>query len=170
MAILPIVTYPDEKLKQVAEPVVVFDDELRRFADDMAETMYAAPGVGLAANQVGVLRRVVVIDTTYSEGRPNLLVLVNPEIIDKSDTMEWEEGCLSLPEVHENVSRYRRVRVRAVDLRGNPFEVEAEGDLLAAALQHEIDHLDGVVLIDRVGLLKRRALHRALLRRKVAAS
>ncbi|MCU0664310.1 MAG: peptide deformylase [Myxococcota bacterium] len=169
MAILPILTYPDERLKQDAKPVTVFDEKLRKLADDMAETMYAAPGVGLAANQVGVLAQVVVLDTSYSEGRPNLIVLVNPEILEAQDTMEWEEGCLSLPEVHENVKRHRRVKVRAMDVDGNPFEVEAEGNLLAAALQHEIDHLKGVVLLDRLGLLKRRALHRTLLKRKAAA-
>lgn len=170
MAILPIVTYPDPRLKTAAQPVTQFDAELRKLADDMAETMYAAPGVGLAANQVGVLRRIVVIDTTYPEGKPQLFVLVNPEIVEAVDSMEWEEGCLSLPEVHENVQRHRKVKVRAVDVEGKPFEVEAEDNLLTAALQHEIDHLNGVVLLDRLGLLKRRMLHRSLVRKKASAS
>ena len=165
MATLKIVTYPDDILKKQALPVEIVDDEIRKLVDDMAETMYAAPGVGLAANQVGVLKKVVVIDVEYSEGKPNLLTLINPEIIERSGKCVSEEGCLSLPGVNEEVERAGRVVVRALDRNGETFELTAEG-FLATAVQHELDHLDGIVLIDRLSFLKRRMLTRELIKRK----
>jgi peptide deformylase len=161
MTVREIVTYPDDRLRSKAEPVAAIDDEILRLIDDMAETMYVAPGVGLAANQVGVLKRVVVIDVEYSEGPPRLLALINPKIVFRDGEATREEGCLSLPGVNEDISRSERVRVRALDREGNEVEIEGDG-LLAAALQHEIDHLDGMVLIDHVSFLKRRMLHRNL--------
>ncbi len=168
MAILDIVTYPDEVLSTRALPVEAVDDDIRKLVDDMAETMYAAPGVGLAANQVGVLKRVVVIDIEYSDGKPNLIALINPEIIDRDGLCTSEERCLSLPGVAEEVERSEAVKVRALDRMGRPMAFEAEG-FLAIAVQHELDHLDGTVLIDRLGRLKRRMLARELTKRKFAA-
>lgn len=168
MAVLEIVTYPDERLKKPAEPVEVVDDEIRKIVDDMAETMYAAPGVGLAGNQVGVLKRIAVIDVDYPDGKPNLIVLINPEIVEKEGTLMWEEGCLSLPGINEEVQRHARVKVRALDINGSPFEIESTGDVLAVALQHETDHLDGVVFIDRLSFLKKRMCHKQLVKDKEA--
>jgi peptide deformylase len=165
VAILEIVIYPDERLRAKAKPVAEVDEKIRRLVDDMAETMYAAPGVGLAANQVGVLKRVAVIDTDYSEGEPNLIVVVNPEIVEKRGEITWEEGCLSFPDIREDVLRAERVRVRALNREGKPFELEAQG-FLAIALQHEIDHLDGVLLVDHVSFLKKRIIHRQLAKQK----
>lgn len=168
MAILEILTYPDEVLSTIALPVEAVDDDIRKLIDDMAETMYAAPGVGLAANQVGVLKRVVVIDIDYPDGRPNLIALINPVITDKEGLCTSEERCLSLPGVAEEVERSERVKVDALDRMGQSFELEAEG-FLAIAVQHELDHLDGTVLIDRLGRLKRRILARELTKRKHAS-
>ncbi|MDO5530390.1 peptide deformylase [Sutterella sp.] len=153
MAKLPVIQYPHPVLAAKAEPVTVFDDDLRRLAADMAETMYDAPGVGLAANQVGVLKRMVVIDVT--EEKTGLTVFVNPEIIEKSDTLiDHEEGCLSLKGLYEHVKRPDHVRVRAQDLDGKTFELDCEG-LLAICVQHETDHLDGIVFIDHLSMLKK---------------
>ncbi len=153
MAVLPIVQYPNVALSSRAEPVTEFNEELQQLAADMTETMYAAPGVGLAANQVGVLKRIVVIDV--SEDKSGLKVLVNPSIVEHSDTLkDYEEGCLSLKGLYEHVKRPDHVRVRAQDLDGNPVEFEAEG-ILAVCVQHEIDHLDGVVFIDHLSRLKK---------------
>lgn len=153
MAVLPIVQYPNVALSSRAEPVTEFNEELQQLAADMTETMYAAPGVGLAANQVGVLKRIVVIDV--SEDKSSLKVLVNPSIVEHSDTLkDYEEGCLSLKGLYEHVKRPDHVRVRAQDLDGNPVEFEAEG-ILAVCVQHEIDHLDGVVFIDHLSRLKK---------------
>lgn len=153
MAVLPIVQYPNVVLSSRAEPVTEFNEELQQLAADMTETMYAAPGVGLAANQVGVLKRIVVIDV--SEDKSGLKVLVNPSIVEHSDTLkDYEEGCLSLKGLYEHVKRPDHVRVRAQDLDGNPVEFEAEG-ILAVCVQHEIDHLDGVVFIDHLSRLKK---------------
>lgn len=165
MAIRPIVKYPDPRLKQRALPVKVVDDEVRQLVDDMAETMYAAPGVGLAANQVGVLLRVFVIDTSSEEEPSELRVFINPEIIDTSGTLVWEEGCLSFPGVTEEIRRAEHVRVRALDRDGKPFELDAEG-LLAVAIQHENDHLNGVVMLDKLSAVKRRLLGRKLAKAK----
>lgn len=153
MAVLPIVQYPNVALSSRAEPVTEFNEELQQLAANMTETMYAAPGVGLAANQVGVLKRIVVIDV--SEDKSGLKVLVNPSIVEHSDTLkDYEEGCLSLKGLYEHVKRPDHVRVRAQDLDGNPVEFEAEG-ILAVCVQHEIDHLDGVVFIDHLSRLKK---------------
>jgi peptide deformylase len=150
MAVLDIVIYPDERLHATAEAVAEVEASTRRLVDDMAQTMYAASGMGLAANQVGVLKRVVVIDTGYLRGDTELLVLVNPEIVARAGTVISEEGCLSLPGVRGDVERHARVNVRGLDRDGHPFALEAQG-LLSMALQHEIDHLNGVLIIDRTG-------------------
>lgn len=153
MALLPILQYPHPILAAKAEPVTEFNEELKTLAANMAETMYAAPGVGLAANQVGVLKRLIVIDT--SEENNDLRVFVNPEVVAHSDELEeFEEGCLSLKGLYEKVKRPERVTVRAQDLDGKPFELEADG-LLAVCVQHEIDHLEGIVFIDHLSRLKK---------------
>jgi peptide deformylase len=153
MALLHILRYPDPRLHKVAKPVERVDDEVRRLVRDMAETMYAAPGVGLAATQVDVHRRVIVIDT--SDARDQLLVLINPEIVWRSpETQECEEGCLSVPGVYETVTRAAKVRVRALDANGIAFERDAEG-MLAVCIQHEMDHLEGKVFVEYLSRLKR---------------
>ncbi len=155
MAKLEIVTLPDPILRKVSAPVERVDDELRKLADDMLETMYAAPGVGLAAVQVGVLRRLVVLDTAKGEEPPNPLVLVNPEIVALGSEMrEHEEGCLSIPDVRIDIERPATATVRYLDREGRPQELLAEG-LLATAVQHEIDHLNGRLIIDFLSRLKR---------------
>ncbi|CAI07788.1 peptide deformylase [Aromatoleum aromaticum] len=151
MALLPILRYPDPRLHKHAAPVAVVDDSIRQLVRDMAETMYEAPGVGLAATQVDVHKRVVVIDV--SEDRSTLRAFINPEILEKSGEQTCEEGCLSVPGVYEKVTRAERVKVRALDERGEPFELEAEG-LLAVCIQHEIDHLDGRVFVEYLSPLK----------------
>ena len=165
MARLPILIYPNKRLRTVAQPVEEVDDEIRRLVDDMAETMYAAPGVGLAAPQVGVSKRVFVVDTAGEDEPSNLMVFINPQFVHKSGHIVWEEGCLSFPGIHEEIERAERVVVRALDANGEPFEVEAEG-LPAVALQHEYDHLDGVLLIDHVSFFKKRQIERDLRKRQ----
>jgi peptide deformylase len=167
MALLKILTYPDGILRQKAQPVDVVDEEIKKLVNDMAETMYNEPGVGLAANQVGSLKRVVVIDVDYTEGKPNLNVLINPEIIHKEGVSTIDEGCLSLPGVTEPVERAASVTVRALDLDGKSVELHAEG-FFAHAVQHELDHLEGVLLIDHLSFLKRKMLARELTKRKRA--
>jgi len=153
MPVLDILRYPDPRLHKVAAPVEKVDDEVRRLVRDMAETMYAAPGIGLAATQVDVHRRVIVIDT--SDTRDQLLVLINPEIVWASDEVQaCEEGCLSVPGVYETVARAAKVRVRALDADGMRFERVAEG-MLAVCIQHEMDHLEGKVFVDYLSRLKR---------------
>lgn len=152
MALLPILKYPDPRLHTVAKAVEQVDDRIRRLVADMAETMYAAPGIGLAATQVDVHERVIVIDVT--EDKSDLLVLINPEIYWRSDDREiFEEGCLSVPETYEKVERAAEIKVRAFDQNGEPFEFHADG-LLAVCVQHEIDHLDGKVFVEHLSLLK----------------
>jgi len=164
MAVREILTHPNPRLRVVAEPVEIIDDEVRALVDDMAETMYAAPGIGLAAPQIGVSRRIFVVDVA-GEGEPaRLLTFINPRIVSREGAIAWEEGCLSFPGVHEEVQRAERVTVQAYDRDGNPFEAEAEG-LFAVALQHENDHLDGVLLIDHVSYFKRRHIERDLRKR-----
>ncbi len=161
MALLEILKYPDPRLREVARPVAEVDDAIRKIAADMAETMYAAPGVGLAATQVGIPLRIFVIDVA-SEGEPSeLRVFINPEIIERVGKQLWKEGCLSFPGVAEDVKRAEHVKARALDIQGKPFEVEAEG-LLAVAIQHETDHLDGVLMIDQVNAFARRRIGRKL--------
>lgn len=154
MAILRIRQYPETVLKEVAAPVALFDEELAALARDMAETMYAAPGVGLAAPQVGVSRRLVVIDCARKDAPPQLIVAINPEILEREGEVNEEEGCLSVPGYYARVPRNARVRVRYQDLQGAYVEGEAEG-LLAVAFQHEIDHLDGVLFVDHLSPLKK---------------
>lgn len=161
MALLPILEYPDPRLREVAKPVVNFDDALKKLAEDMAETMYAAPGVGLAAPQVGVSLRLFVIDTASEDEPSQLRSYVNPTILELRGSMTWNEGCLSFPGASEEVKRAAWVKIRAFDLDGNPFELEGE-DLLGIALQHENDHLDGKLMIDRVGPLARRRMGKKL--------
>lgn len=154
MAILAIRHYPDPVLKQVAHPVEVFDGALKQLAADMAETMYAAPGVGLAAPQVGVSRRLAVIDCAREGEPPQLYTLINPEIVAHEGESCEEEGCLSVPAYYAKVDRAARVRVRYRDVAGQVRELEADG-LLAICIQHELDHLDGILFVDRLSPLKR---------------
>lgn len=159
MAVLPIVYWPHPTLSKPTREVTEFDETLHRFLDDMAETMYAAEGVGLAANQVDDLRRVTVIDTAGQDEPSQLLELINPRVVDKEGTITWQEGCLSFPELYFDVKRADHVKVEYQDRNGETQTIEAD-ELLAVALQHEIDHLDGVVFIDRIGMLDRRLMLR----------
>jgi peptide deformylase len=159
--ILEILKYPDPRLREVAEPVAEVTDELRRLIDDMAETMYAAPGCGLAATQVGRNVRIFVIDTASEDEPSDLRVFVNPEIFAVEGNQTWNEGCLSFPGVSEEIKRAERVRVRALGRDGKPFELDADG-LLAVAIQHETDHLNGVLMIDKLSALKKRMMSRKL--------
>jgi peptide deformylase len=159
MAMLDILHFPDPRLRTRAAPVTVVDDELRTLADDMLQTMYAAPGIGLAATQVNVHKRVVVIDLSKEQNEP--LVLINPEILQKQGVEETEEGCLSVPGFYERVVRADRIRVRALDRDGREREFDAEG-LLAVCIQHEIDHLDGKLFVDYLSQLKRQRIRKKL--------
>jgi peptide deformylase len=151
MALLSILRYPDERLHTVARPVQSVNGEIRRLVEDMAQTMYAAPGVGLAATQVDVHKQVIVID--ISEARDQLLVLINPVIRESRGVSDFEEGCLSVPGIYEKVQRAEWVKVAALDREGRPFEVEADG-LLAVCIQHEMDHLQGKVFVEYLSRLK----------------
>lgn len=159
MAILNILHYPDERLHTVAQPVAEVDDQIRRLIDDMAETMYAAPGIGLAATQVDVHKQVVVID--ISEDKSSLLALINPKIVASSGRREYEEGCLSVPGIYETVCRADRVAVEALDRNGQSFTLEADG-LLATCVQHEIDHLKGKVFVEYLSPLKQGRIKKKL--------
>ena len=159
MALLNILRYPDARLHKLASPVTVFDDSLKRLVADMAETMYAAPGIGLAATQVDVHKQVIVVDV--SERRDSLVVLVNPEIVEATGQSDIEEGCLSVPGIYELVVRAERVKVRAYDQNGNPFTLEAQG-LLAVCIQHEMDHLEGKVFIEHLSQLKQQRVRAKL--------
>jgi len=161
MARLDILHYPDARLHTVAKPVKGVDDRIRTLVDDMAETMYAAPGIGLAATQVDVHERVIVIDV--SETHDQLRVFINPEIIAQSGTEESEEGCLSVPGIFDKVTRAERVTVRALDRDGQSFELDADG-LLAVCIQHEMDHLMGKVFVDYLSSLKRNRIRTKLLK------
>lgn len=151
MALLPILEYPDPRLKKVASPVTVFDASIKRLVDDMAETMYAAPGIGLAATQVDVHKRVIVIDV--SQDKSDLKVIINPEIVAASGQAIGEEGCLSVPEYYDRVTRAERVTLKAQDASGTPYTLEADG-LLAVCIQHEMDHLQGKVFVEYLSSLK----------------
>ncbi|MGH8273058.1 MAG: peptide deformylase [Gammaproteobacteria bacterium] len=159
MALLQILHFPDARLRTRAEPVEVVDAAVVRTLEDMFETMYAAPGIGLAATQVGIPRRFAVVDV--SEEKNERRVFINPEIIERRGSFESNEGCLSVPEYFDTVERAEWLRVRALDGEGNPFELEAEG-LLAICIQHEIDHLNGRLFIDYLSDLKRRRVRRQL--------
>ncbi len=159
MAILDILHFPDSRLRNKAKPVSEVDDDLRQLIDDMFETMYEAPGIGLAAVQVNVPKRVVVID--ISEERDQPLALVNPEILERRGDEEMDEGCLSVPGVYETVKRAEWIRVRALGRDGESFEMETDG-LLAVCIQHEIDHLDGKLFVDYLSSLKRQRIRKKL--------
>jgi len=163
MALMKILQYPDNRLHTVAKPVAEVDDEIRRLAADMAETMYAAPGIGLAATQVDQHIRMIVIDT--SEEKNALMVFINPEILEKDGEAVFEEGCLSVPGIYEKVTRAEHVKVRALNLDGQPFELEAEG-LLAICVQHEIDHLDGKVFVEYLSRLKQDRIKTKLIKQQ----
>jgi peptide deformylase len=168
MAILKIIVAPDPRLKIKAQPVATVDDGVRKLMDDMLETMYAAPGIGLAATQVGVAKRVIVVDIadTKNGEKPNPLRLANPEVVWQSDdTSVYEEGCLSLPQKFEEVTRPARIKVRALNEKNQPIEFEAD-DLLATCIQHEIDHLDGVIFVDHISRIKRDMILRKLTKEK----
>jgi peptide deformylase len=159
MALLEILHFPDPRLRNLARPVTEVDDAVRQLVDDMFETMYAAPGIGLAATQVNVAKRIVVIDISEDKTQP--LCLINPEIIEKHGAEEMEEGCLSVPGVYDVVQRAERIRVRALDRDGQVFETETDG-LLAVCIQHEIDHLDGKLFVDYLSQLKRTRIRKKL--------
>lgn len=163
MALLPILTYPDPRLHTVAKPVADVDDRIRRLIDDMAETMYAAPGIGLAATQVDQHIRLIVIDIT--EERNGLLALINPEIVSKEGEAVAEEGCLSVPGIYDKVERAARVTVKALDRNGKPFTLDAEG-LLAVCIQHEMDHLEGKVFVEYLSQLKQTRIKTKLRKRE----
>jgi len=155
MAIRDIITLPDKRLRLVSEPVKHVDAGIKKLIDDMFETMYKAPGIGLAAIQIGVAKRVVTMDLSKKEDNHEPQVFINPEIVWKSDeTAKYEEGCLSIPEYYEEVERPKEVKVKYLDRDGKPAEIEATG-LLATCLQHEIDHINGVLFIDHLSKLKR---------------
>jgi peptide deformylase len=163
MARLSILRYPDPRLATVAKPVAVVDDRIRQLVDDMLETMYAAEGVGLAATQVDVHERVLVIDT--SEGRDEPRVLINPELLQVSDEcVLGEEGCLSVPQIYDKVERHARVRVRALGRDGQPYEFDADG-LTSVCVQHEMDHLTGKMFVDYLSALKRDRIKTKMLKR-----
>jgi len=163
MAILPILQYPDERLHTVAAPVVRVDDAIRSLVKNMAETMYAAPGVGLAATQVDVHQRIIVVDIT--ETRDQLKTLINPEIIVRSGTADCEEGCLSVPGIFEKVKRAERITVRALDVDGKRFELKAEG-MLAVCIQHEMDHLEGKIFVEYLSQLKQSRIRAKLIKQR----
>jgi peptide deformylase len=169
MAVLEICTYPDKVLLREAEPICTIDRKIVKLADDMAETMYNAPGIGLAANQVGVPQRVIVVDCSRRDPDSQLIVLVNPEIIAAEGLVTMEEGCLSVPDYQAEVTRYERVKVRGLDLQGSTVELDADG-LLAVVLQHEIDHLNGRLFIDHLSRLKRELCKKRLLKRRAKES
>ena len=152
MAILEILEFPDPRLRTIASPVAEVDDGLRRLIADMFETMYAAPGIGLAASQVNVHKRLLVLDISEEKNQP--MVFINPEFEPISGEQEYNEGCLSVPGFYDNVTRHDRIRVRALDRDGKPFELEADG-LLSVCIQHEMDHLDGKLFVDYLSRLKR---------------
>ncbi len=165
MALLEILIYPDNRLRDVATPVDAVDDEVLTLLDDMLETMYDAPGIGLAATQVGVHRRIVVIDV--SEHKDSPLILINPEILDSTGSGVGEEGCLSIPGVYEDVERPAEIRFRALDRNGEPYEMQTDG-LLAVCVQHEVDHLDGKLFVDYLSALKRNRIRKKMLKHEKA--
>ncbi len=159
----PVVKWPDPVLTRRGEPVTLFNDDLKKLVNEMFESMYAAQGIGLAAPQIALGKRIAVVDVSYQKNPDEKIALINPEVIESTGKQLEEEGCLSLPEIREKVSRAERVKVRAQDVDGNWFEVEGT-ELLARALQHEIDHLDGILFIDRISRLKRELVLRKIKR------
>ena len=167
MAKLPILEFPDPRLRTVAKPVAQVDDAVRRLVDDMFETMYDAPGIGLAATQVDVHLRLLVLDVSEDKNRP--MVFINPEIIESEGSQVYQEGCLSVPGIYADVKRADRVRVRALDREGKAFEVDA-GGLLAVCVQHEMDHLAGKVFVDYLSPLKREQVRKKLAKQRREAA
>ena len=166
MAVLPIITAPDPRLKVTCEPVAKVDSAIAKLMDDMLDTMYLAPGIGLAAPQVGVTKRVLVVDVAPKDAPRDPIRMANPEILWRSEEMEiYEEGCLSLPEQYADVERPAKIRVRYLDEKGETQEREAEG-LLATCIQHEMDHLDGIIFVDHLSALKRKMILRKLAKQK----
>jgi peptide deformylase len=159
-----ILHYPDKRLRERGKKIEAVTPELRKLIDDMAETMYAAPGVGLAATQIGEAIQLFIIDIADAEEPSDLKVFINPEILESTGELTWQEGCLSFPGIQEEIDRAAHVRVRAQDRDGKWFELEAEG-LLAVAIQHEYDHLQGQLMIDHMGPLKKRLTHRKMVKR-----
>ncbi len=168
MAIRTILHYPDPRLREKAQPVTSITPEILRLIDDMAETMYAAPGVGLAATQIGEPHRLFIIDIAGEDEPSNLMVFINPEIVAREGDQSWAEGCLSFPGVTEDIRRAEKVTVKALDRDGKEFTLATDG-LLAVAVQHENDHLDGVLMIDHMGLLKKRIVNRKMQKRHTAS-
>jgi peptide deformylase len=168
MALLPIICYPDPRLHKIAKPVKEFDDRLKKIVADMAHTMYEAPGVGLAATQVDIHERIIVID--ISDSRAELKVLINPEIIWQSEEVKtWREGCLSVPDYFDELERPDKVRIKAFDENGVDFEIEAEG-LLSVCILHEMDHLEGKVFVDYLSPLKRMRIKGKMKKREKISS
>ena len=159
MARLPILEFPDPRLRTRAAPVAEVDASIRKLIDDMFETMYAAPGIGLAATQVNVHKRVLVVDVTENRSQP--LALINPEIVSRDGVEETEEGCLSVPGIYDKVTRAERIRVRTLDRNGKQIELDADG-LLAVCIQHEMDHLEGKLFVDYLSELKRTRIRKKL--------
>ena len=159
-----ILHYPDKRLREHGARIAEVTPAIQQLIDDMAETMYAAPGVGLAATQIGEKVALFIIDIAEEDAPSELRVFINPEIIARDGEITWQEGCLSFPSVQEDVDRAERVTVRALDRDGKTFELEADG-LLAVAIQHELDHLNGVLMIDHMGPLKKRLTHRKMVKR-----
>jgi len=153
--ILDILKYPDKRLRTIAKPVVSVDETIRQQVKDMFETMYEAPGIGLAATQVNFHQRIIVIDVSDQCNEP--ICLINPEVIEKSGEIQWEEGCLSVPDYYENVIRANDIKVQALNQHGKTFELEAS-EMLSVCIQHEIDHLDGILFVDHLSKLKQKRL------------
>jgi peptide deformylase len=153
--ILDILKYPDKRLRTIAKPVVSVDETIRQQVKDMFETMYEAPGIGLAATQVNFHQRIIVIDVSDQCNEP--ICLINPEIIEKSGEIQWEEGCLSVPDYYENIIRANDIKVQAINQHGETFELEAS-EMLSVCIQHEIDHLDGILFVDHLSKLKQKRL------------
>mgnify|MGYP001233094107 FL=1 len=153
--ILDILKYPDKRLRTIAKPVVSVDETIKQQVKDMFETMYEAPGIGLAATQVNFHQRIIVIDVSDQCNEP--ICLINPEVIEKSGEIQWEEGCLSVPDYYENVIRANDIKVQALNQHGETFELEAS-EMLSVCIQHEIDHLDGILFVDHLSKLKQKRL------------
>ncbi|MDH5190343.1 MAG: peptide deformylase [Gammaproteobacteria bacterium] len=159
MSLLNILHYPDPRLRNHALPVENVDDGIRKTVDDMLETMYAAPGIGLAATQVNIAKQIIVIDISEDKNQP--LCLINPEILESTGTEKMEEGCLSVPDIFEEVERAEKIKVRALNRDGESFELETDG-LLAVCIQHEMDHLDGKLFVDYLSSLKQKRIRKKL--------
>ena len=163
MALRTVLIFPDSRLRNIAEKITTFDEKLKALAADMAETMYAENGIGLAATQINIAQRIITVD--ISEERTELITLINPEIITSQGEQICQEGCLSVPEIYAEVTRAEKITVRAQDVNGKEFSMEADG-LLAVCIQHEIDHLDGKVFVDYLSTAKRQRIQKKLLKRK----